>query len=128
MPRRLRFCDPSCENELGTLEVPYSPAGSSGAALGFWRLASGPADAHGAQSAKFVLEDQHAFLIFDGLYDGERIAGAVHAIHKDGEGSRLSSVALLETPHTAGGEVGDFLCTRLFSFWGTPKPKAAQGG
>ena len=41
---------------------------------------------------------------FDGLFDGERIAGTI----SDADGAA----------------VGDFLCTRLFSFWGTPKPKA----
>ncbi len=46
-------------------------------------------------------------LSFDGLYDGERIAGTVH--------DREEAVA-------------DFLCTRLFTFWGTPKPRAGEAG
>ena len=44
---------------------------------------------------------------FDGLFDGERIAGTVHG--------------------DDGDPVGDFLCTRLFTFWGTPKPRAGRG-
>ena len=47
-----------------------------------------------------------------GLFDGERIAGSVMAS---------------DAANEPGEEVGEFLCTRLFSFWGTPQPKAAQG-
>ena len=47
-----------------------------------------------------------------GLFDGERIAGSIMAS---------------DAANEPGEEVGEFLCTRLFSFWGTPQPKAAQG-
>lgn len=46
-------------------------------------------------------------LAFDGLFDGERIAGTVRDVQ--------------------GDVVADFLCTRLFTFWGTPKVKAGEG-
>lgn len=52
-------------------------------------------------------------LRFEGLYDGERIAGTVLQLHPDPFGARV--------------EVADFLCTRLFTFWGTPKVAAAAG-
>ena len=53
----------------------------------------------------------HSFR-FDGLFDGERIAGSVSASEAQGGESGEATV------------LGDFLCTRLFTFWGSPKPRA----
>jgi hypothetical protein len=44
--------------------------------------------------------------VYEGLFDGERIAGTVS--------------------NAAGEPVADFLCTRLFTFWGTPSPRASR--
>ena len=98
-------------------------------AHGSWRLTEGPPDASGAQSARFILEDTRAVLLFDGLYDGERIAGTVHELQGAALGGGLPTHAVLleGEPDGAGREkLGEFLCTRLFSFWGPPKPKAGQ--
>ena len=82
---------------------------------GFWQVASADDDAQtsGALRAGFVIQCaahgdvKASHLIFRGLFDGERIAGNVSS--RDADGS---------------GEIGDFLCTRLFTFWGTPKVQA----
>lgn len=104
LPRRLRLL------EDAGVEVPYDDGAS-----GSWRLQDGPSDAMGAQAALLRIEGARGAppaLHLHGLFDGERIAGSITAS---------------DTANGPGEEVGEFLCTRLFSFWGTPQPKAAQG-
>eukprot|EP00966_Prymnesium_polylepis_P133433 3084239-Prymnesium_polylepis.1 len=126
VPKRLRFIDPPAQG-LGRIEVPMD-AGASGS----WCVTPGPPDASGAQIARFVVEGAgaslhgaHVSLLFDGLYDGERIAGTVVEMPGPVDLTELSG-----PPFPGGSEIGDFLCTRLFTFWGPPKPKAgnAMGG
>ena len=122
LPKRIRFEDTS-ENpppprqlpamavlECGSCSVPY--AEHCGGQYELWT----PSNAEDPDElrAGFVIECAEkddappSRLSFDGLYDGERIAGTVH-------------------DDKAGGEViADFLCTRLFSFWGTPSPRAGK--
>ena len=90
-PRRLRFLAPA------QVEVPYSPDFH-----GDWKL-RGPDPGSLAQRASFKLYSTGTpgvQLSFDGLFDGERIAGSFR--------------------HGCGEDLGDFLCTRLFTFWGEP--------
>ena len=104
LPRRLRLL------EDAGVEVPYDDG-----ATGSWQLHEGPSDAMGARAALLRIEGARgapSTLHLHGLFDGERIAGSI-----------MASDAASEP----GEEVGQFLCTRLFSFWGTPQPKAAQG-
>ena len=77
-------------------------------------------DGRGLSGPLAALESR---LRFEGLYDGERIAGTVLQLHPDplvvgGDGPASSGARV---------EVADFLCTRLFTFWGTPKVAAAAG-
>ena len=122
VPTRLRFSGPPGRGGPGLIKVPML-AGSTGS----WQLAPGPADASGAQSARFVVECSGMLLLFDGLYDGERIAGTVHD-----ETEPLCAVShaslLLREREPSSGVLGDFICIRLFSLWGTPKPKAGHAG
>ena len=106
LPRRLRFL------EGERLEVPYAATHA-----GTWSL--GEADSSGAQQTSFEVEYDagggvgeltRTRLLFDGLYDGERIAGSVSSAPEAGKRELL----------------GQFLCTRLFSFWGEPKPAATR--
>ena len=119
LPRHVRFGEPTRSAaahglllhrrtilDAGTLSLPYGGSDCHGR----WEVAEGDASDSGAMRASFVVEysghrDDAACTSwrFDGLFDGERIAGTV----KD----------------AAAQEVGDFLCTRLFSFWGTPQPR-----
>ena len=124
VPKRLRFIDPEAAGVMGRLEVPMSEE-----AHGSWTLTEGPPDASGAQSARFVVEGTGAVLLFNGLYDGERIAGTVHELPSPAEGGGLVTQAVLlegVSDCADNEQLGEFLCTRLFSFWGTPKPKAGQ--
>ena len=116
LPRRIRFTEgsssPAAALQSGTVQVPYADHCS-----GHWEvLVADDADAagSGAMQASFSVrcaagsgaaEAEH--LNFMGLFDGERIAGKVH---------------------TGNHEIGDFLCTRLFTFWGSPNPKATGEG
>ena len=68
---------------------------------GSWRLDDGQVDMRIERASAPSLRLQ-------GLYDGERIAGSITAANDD--------------------ELGDFLCTRLFSFWGTPQPTILKDG
>ena len=73
-------------------------------------LAAASEDSDGAHRVAFIVkcaaqaDRQPSEISFQGLFDGERIAGSVTA---------------------ADCVQGDFLCTRLFTFWGAPKVKAA---
>lgn len=103
LPRRLRLL------EDAGVEVPYDDG-----ATGSWQLQEGPPDAMGARAALLRIEGARGApptLHLHGLYDGERIAG---------------SIMVSDAANEPGEEMGEFLCTRLFSFWGTPQPKAAQ--
>lgn len=99
LPLRLRLLQDAM------VEVPYE-AGSKGR----WELQSGPPDTM-CQTVRLSVERIDApELHLNGLYDGERIAGTITSRH----------------PPADEQVVGEFLCTRLFSFWGTPRPEAAQ--
>ena len=102
LPRRLRLL------EDGPVEVPYEEG-----TTGRWTLRE-EAPPDGARLVRVSIERAQApSLHLLGLYDGERIAGSITASHAD-------AAAADESGHE---EVGEFLCTRLFSFWGTPKPR-----
>ena len=94
--------------EFGSLSIPYSEHCSGNYEVGT------PEDDDaepGVLRAGFIVEctakdgTEPSRYTFDGLYDGERIAGTV-------------------SDSAADEVVADFLCTRLFTFWGTPKVKA----
>ena len=130
LPRHVKFESSGSTGELradatpaGALHIPYSDHCS-----GTWQVGKhakpsascnsikddhGHRDDHnGALHARFVVEcavsgnEDASRLEFLGLYDGERIAGVVTDGH--------------------GVEVADFLCTRLFTFWGPPSPRAGK--
>jgi hypothetical protein len=99
LPRRLRLLQDAM------VEVPYEE-GSKGR----WELQSGPPDTM-CQTVRLSVERTDASeLRLNGLYDGERIAGTITS----------------RQPPADEAVVGEFLCTRLFSFWGTPRPEAAR--
>ena len=114
VPRRLKFEVQDAVGssvEAGVVQVPFAEHCG-----GRWEVreaspGSDADDTSGAMHAQFVVEcaahsDVAASTLrFDGLYDGERIAGTV--------------------VDSGGAEVADFLCTRLYTFWGAPKVKAA---
>ena len=91
--------------EYGSLSIPFME-GSGGA----WQVAAATEDNDGARRAAFVIQcsaqagREASEFSLEGLFDGERIAGSVKV---------------------AGHLEGDFLCTRLFTFWGAPKVRAA---
>ena len=125
VPRHLRFRSLD-STRLGLVEVPHVTGHG-----GRWALTAGPADAAGAQSARFIVECDGAALLFDGLFDGERVAGSVwqrHLADVAAESEPLPEPWLL-TGDMKGAEpedkIGEFLCTRLFTFWGPPSPSAA---
>ncbi len=122
VPRRVRFLDDA------SVAVPYS-ASSSGA----WRVSDAGAGtdgagAGGAREVDFSIEwdegaagaetSARARLSFSGLFDGERIAGSVHRVGLPEGGSGGAA--------PASAKLGEFLATRLFSFWGTPEPRATE--
>lgn len=103
--------------ESGSVQVPYSDHCG-----GAWEVRpdqTGPDQTASDQTASITQAMRAAFSVecaargdgepsclrFNGLYDGERIAGTVC----DGAADR---------------EVGEFLCTRLYTFWGPPKLRA----
>jgi hypothetical protein len=113
LPRHIRFEPATAHNsalEAGTVAIPF--ADHCG---GLWEVhaVDKPSEGAGASAlrAQFTVEcasraeASGSRLHFDGLYDGERIAGIVSADK---------------------AEVADFLCTRLYTFWGPPSPKAAN--
>ena len=121
LPKRIRFAEEPCALtanllpraavvESGSCSIPYADHCSGQYEVG--TLEDGTAG-NGELRADFKVEctannDQGGTrLTFEGLYDGERIAGTV-------------------TDEAAGEVVADFLCTRLFTFWGAPKVKAAE--
>lgn len=151
IPRRIRFVESSMVGdssvasdtrasilESGNVLIPYADH-----CHGTWEVAtvkpvepSSAVDEHGddelaraakdadgshgtALAARFVIRGlsrdggDASRLLFDGLYDGERIAGTVW---RDDSHDQACG----------GAQVADFLCTRLFTFWGTPKPAAAR--
>ena len=121
LPKRIRFAEeetspaplhrllpPAAVMEFGSLSIPYSEHCSGNYEVGT------PEDDDaepGVLRAGFIVEctakdgTEPSRYTFDGLYDGERIAGTV-------------------SDSAADEVVADFLCTRLFTFWGTPKVKA----
>jgi hypothetical protein len=114
VPKRLRFV-----GEGQRIEVPYQPCCD-----GSWSVAAGDASTSGAERASLSISCTGSesdggggtasySLLLDGLFDGERIAGTVTAA--DGAGTASEP-----------REVGSFLCTRLFTFWGPPSPKAGD--
>ena len=114
LPRRIRFVE-------DRVEVPYQPC-----CHGAWDLAPGDETTSGAERASLSLKCAGrelergrwmapSTLLFEGLYDGERIAGTITAITIDSDGEPSEK-----------REVGNFLCTRLFTFWGPPSPKAGR--
>lgn len=98
------------------------------ASRGRWRLTH-PTDTDGARGVRFCVGNEQTLVLFDGLYDGERIAGTVYDI-PDRTTNLVDEQTLNHLLHGEANpmsiELGDFLCTRLFTFWGTPKPKAAE--
>jgi hypothetical protein len=116
VPKRLRFMD----NEQ-RIEVPYQPCCN-----GSWSVAAGDDSTSGAERVSLTIScsglesdgggrtASHTLLL-DGLFDGERIAGTISAA--DGADAGAAS---------GTREVGKFLCTRLFTFWGPPAPKAGE--
>ena len=129
LPRRIRFSEPSDAGLTGRVEVPYR-AECSGA----WTLKGGPVDAPGTQSSRFIIScSEGTALLFDGLYDGERIAGTVVSRRVAAAEALSSASAISELLHgelardagSAGSEdLAEFLCTRLFTFWGPPSVAA----
>ena len=112
-PANVRFQPANAHNsalEAGTVAIPF--ADHCG---GLWEVhaVAKPSKGAGASAMRvhFTVESASraeasgSRLHFDGLYDGERIAGIVSADK---------------------AEVADFLCTRLYTFWGPPSPKAAN--
>ena len=99
LPRRLRLLQDAM------VEVPYEE-GSTGR----WELQSGPADTMCQTVRLSVKRTDASELRLHGLYDGERIAGTISSRH----------------PPADEAAIGEFLCTRLYSFWGTPRPEAAR--
>ena len=99
LPRRLRLLQDAM------VEVPYEE-GSTGR----WELQSGPADTMCQTVRLSVKRTDASELRLNGLYDGERIAGTISSRH----------------PPADEAAIGEFLCTRLYSFWGTPRPEAAR--
>jgi hypothetical protein len=99
LPRRLRLLQDAM------VEVPYEE-GSTGR----WELQSGPADTMCQTVRLSVKRTDASELRLNGLYDGERIAGTITSRH----------------PPADEAAIGEFLCTRLYSFWGTPRPEAAR--
>ena len=121
LPKRVRFAEEEANAlpaerlhssallEWGSCSIPY--ADHCGGRYEVGTPDDGTAE-HGELHAGFMVEctakdnKEATRLTFEGLYDGERIAGTV-------------------TDEAVGEVVADFLCTRLFTFWGTPKVKAA---
>ena len=99
LPRRLRLLQDAM------VEVPYEE-GSTGR----WELQSGPSDTMCQTVRLSVKRTDASELRLNGLYDGERIAGTISSRH----------------PPADEAAIGEFLCTRLYSFWGTPRPEAAR--
>ena len=127
VPKRIRFGALAADSSVGLIEVPYQQRLS-----GRWQLIAGPPEASGAQSARFVLTSDDVLLLFDGLYDGERVAGTVYD-GRSGAGEVFTTDPLFhpEAPwrsaaDAAEHELGEFLCTRLFTFWGPPSPAASS--
>ena len=115
VPRRLRFSRGAL-GDRHRVEVPFRPECS-----GWWQLQPIPAEA--AQTVRIALAcREDALLLFDGLYDGERVAGSLHIWH-DRVATFNGDVPWADAVRGEG--VGDFLGTRLFSFWGPPSPTAA---
>ena len=121
LPKRIRFEENiNSSNKPARLLAAPTTVDSGGCSIpytehcgGHWEVGDAEsADESGALPAGFVVacaEKEGApasRLSFEGLYDGERIAGTVS--------------------DASGDEVADFLCTRLFTFWGTPKVAAAS--
>lgn len=104
LPRRLRFHEQE-PGVHGLIEAPYTEC------VGRWALRAGKTA--GAQEAAIDISCGEVEYWLRGLYDGERIAGSV-TVGASGEG-------LEERQH-----MGDFLCTRLYSFWGEPKVAAGS--
>ena len=116
LPRHVKFEIGSAISapaiESGTVEIPY--AAHCG---GHWEVHAGSEETDDIEAstsrASFVVECAARQDVgasgyrFDGLYDGERIAGTVS--------------------DRSGDEVADFLCTRLYTFWGAPKVAADTG-
>ena len=125
VPRRIRFDEspPSLALQIpmppgaapldtGAVAIPYSEQ-----CKGSWAVAAArqsvDEETSGALHAGFVVEctaregEKASRLAFQGLFDGERLAGTV-------------------TDDATGHELGEFLCTRLFTFWGAPKVKASM--
>ena len=117
VPRRLRFSSRTQGALRHRVEVPYRPECG-----GWWQLHTVPAET--AQAVRIALAcSEEGSLLLDGLYDGERIAGTLH-VWQHGvvqAGDVPWADAVSEVP------VGDFLGTRLFTFWGPPSPIAAAG-
>ena len=117
LPRHVRFVSPAGAGDApptraggdGGVEIPYDDG-----AHGSWLLEDeAEPDALGARTVTFdVARAGDPTLRFSGLYDGERIAGPL----------------VLDAGAGAGTVVGEFLCTRLFSFWGTPNVAAGRPG
>ena len=114
VPKRLRFT----AEEQG-IEVPYQPCCG-----GRWAVAEGDASTSGAERASLTITCRGSesdggdaqvprTLRFEGLFDGERIAGTV--TDPDAEGGASEPL-----------ELGSFLCTRLFTFWGPPSPNTGR--
>lgn len=106
-PRRLRFIGDEMATS-GRLELPFLEERCSGE----WRIGEAGSAADGLQQVWFRIECRReagaagSSLAYEGVSDGERVAGTVCC----GEDE----------------VIGDFLCTRLFQGWGEPKP-AAEG-
>mmetsp|Transcript_32535 Transcript_32535/g.106449 ORF Transcript_32535/g.106449 Transcript_32535/m.106449 type:complete len:163 (+) Transcript_32535:3-491(+) len=110
MPKRLRLLEGDSD-EAGGIEVPYMDCTAGG-----WAVTETDDPAAVDGNRRVVIDvtlatPPHSFR-FDGLFDGERIAGSVSASEAQGGESGEATV------------LGDFLCTRLFTFWGSPKPRA----
>ena len=117
VPKRIRF-DASSRSAASTLLPDWGTAVEKGCLSipftegceGAWQVAAASEDSDGAHRVAFIVkcaaqaDRQPSEISFQGLFDGERIAGSVTA---------------------ADCVQGDFLCTRLFTFWGAPKVKAA---
>ena len=108
----------------GTVGIPYREQCS-----GRWRLWPDPvADAEGARRATFCVDCGEADgLLFDGLYDGERIAGSVHQVPANVVAAAATGDQVLDG-NMQQQHLGEFICTRLFTFWGEPKVAAAKEG
>lgn len=120
VPSRLRLLDPPASEPMGRLEVPMATLS------GKWCVLDNQPGDCGAQTVRLAVEGGERLLLLSGLFDGERIAGTVFQLGSEKHPMREVSYDTMIVQEVKGEHVvlGEFLCTRLFTFWGAPKPRA----